>query len=850
MAKADKKNNRIKNLVWIIALFTTAIIPYTSASSSLQSNLIQYFTLDNVDYSAPTIYDSSPNSYTAANNGATSGAVGINNEGFNFSTAIEYLNLGYKLPSNANDNFTISMWFKTNHNYSSGYEGLLISDDTTASNPDFILYVNSNQKLQYSITDTPGTTTTTIISSGTVNDGNFHNVIIIKNNTGMTLYLDGTLSEYKNANTNDWDRGDNLFIGNQRTDNYRQFYGIIDEVGLWNRSLSSSEITSLYNYGNSLPYPFYLSNNRSINFNIKNEYDNSTVYNFTVTATNGTITYNDSTTDGNVNLNLGLGLWNYNITVPYFYENLIQVSNYNVVSDETLNNYAIQSLLNISTYAIISNIALFDFNASIPLYSNSTTGNNLLLISNNTQQVISAKKTGYIDSSATATATEGYITNVNITFSKSLLTITGLQAEDNVSISDMYVSVKGINLTYNTFLSNATGNKIQFPLNTGSYNFTVSSTERQNKTLTINISSDLYPNSTAYLYAENSILINFKDEITKQTINNATLEVISSVYASNYSTSNGSLYITSLLSSDYELRYSAPDYSRKSYFIEILPKSFNELTLYLISASNSENTTITVYDQNNNPLSDLIVKSQRYDINTNSYLFSQMIKTDNNGKGIMALQLYTERYIFLISNDLTQLFESNSQYINSNTLEFRINIGGNYGQYEVIDINTISNISYINISNTFQFFYNDISNFVSEGCMYVYKITNLTKDLFNSTCIDGNTGTILLIIPNATSTTFVADGYIRLGGTLRYKGSAFHSFFDYLDLGNQGLFWLAVFEILIVFVGSWNLVVAVILIPIPMILLQTIGFIDLGWTFIITIILICLFGGYIMSDRS
>jgi hypothetical protein len=41
--------------------------------------------------------------------------------------------------------------------------------------------------------------------------------------------------------------------------------GSIDEVGIWSRALSSTEVTALYNSGNGFQYPFSTSSIKSIN---------------------------------------------------------------------------------------------------------------------------------------------------------------------------------------------------------------------------------------------------------------------------------------------------------------------------------------------------------------------------------------------------------------------------------------------------------------------------------------------------------------------------------------------------------------------------------------------------------
>jgi hypothetical protein len=76
-------------------------------------------------------------------------------------------------------------------------------------------------------------------------------------NTTLSTYVNGTLqgTTLTNANTNISATG--IVLGRARTGtNNRHFDGMIDELGLWNRELDSSEITALYNAGqNGLAIP-------------------------------------------------------------------------------------------------------------------------------------------------------------------------------------------------------------------------------------------------------------------------------------------------------------------------------------------------------------------------------------------------------------------------------------------------------------------------------------------------------------------------------------------------------------------------------------------------------------------
>ena len=119
-------------------------------------------------------------------------------------------------------------------------------------------YVKSNGKLAAYITTTlpnalsiDGTNTTTL-STGTWYMLSF----TYSNTAGGVVYVngasDGTFAAGNPLNTN----GNQFFIGYQQTYSNRYFNGAIDEVGVWSRALSSTEIAALYNSGSGLQYPF------------------------------------------------------------------------------------------------------------------------------------------------------------------------------------------------------------------------------------------------------------------------------------------------------------------------------------------------------------------------------------------------------------------------------------------------------------------------------------------------------------------------------------------------------------------------------------------------------------------
>ena len=83
-----------------------------------------------------------------------------------------------------------------------------------------------------------------------LNDGNWHHILFKINNESWILYVDGILkdTQFRQTSTN----GTILTIG---TGPDGSTEGSIDAVGIWNRALSDSEVTALYNSGAGIELP-------------------------------------------------------------------------------------------------------------------------------------------------------------------------------------------------------------------------------------------------------------------------------------------------------------------------------------------------------------------------------------------------------------------------------------------------------------------------------------------------------------------------------------------------------------------------------------------------------------------
>jgi hypothetical protein len=89
-------------------------------------------------------------------------------------------------------------------------------------------------------------------------DGSWHHVVLTQTSgaaNGFKFYVDGSLVYTSTYTVNAQNTG--AHIGAEGNGGGSQFFnGAIDSIGVWSAILTSTEITSLYNSGNGLEYPF------------------------------------------------------------------------------------------------------------------------------------------------------------------------------------------------------------------------------------------------------------------------------------------------------------------------------------------------------------------------------------------------------------------------------------------------------------------------------------------------------------------------------------------------------------------------------------------------------------------
>lgn len=242
-----------------------AVSPTLATSTSatgLTNGLTTYYSFDgkSVNWVTNTVSDVSGGAgNTVSLNGfstTTSPDVGVIGQALRFDGGASYIS-----PPNAVIKNTvtpsISMWFKTSTGGGLfGYQDVAYpSAGATQWVP--ILYVGSDGKLRGEFWMN---SLTPITTSGVVNDGKWHHVVLAGNTNTQSMYLDGGLVGSLSGTINNLvmnfnqiglaNEGGSWPAKNSGLINGWDFFnGQIDDVRTYNRTLSQSEVTQLYKQG-------------------------------------------------------------------------------------------------------------------------------------------------------------------------------------------------------------------------------------------------------------------------------------------------------------------------------------------------------------------------------------------------------------------------------------------------------------------------------------------------------------------------------------------------------------------------------------------------------------------------
>jgi hypothetical protein len=198
------------------------------------------------------------------NNGTLPGGVnnptfgpGKNGQGWVFDGSDDYVKLPENLfpfPTSGNGNrpFSFELWFKTNGS------GMILGQQASqalVSPGGWVpaLYVGNDGMLRSQLFWSTNDGNNQILSSGAVNDNNFHHVAITYDGTLQKLYFDGAFVGQRSHTQKSYATTYYYQLGLGYTSTWPQgnggwfpFKGTLDEVALYNRALSFEEVRAIY----------------------------------------------------------------------------------------------------------------------------------------------------------------------------------------------------------------------------------------------------------------------------------------------------------------------------------------------------------------------------------------------------------------------------------------------------------------------------------------------------------------------------------------------------------------------------------------------------------------------------
>jgi len=229
---------------------------------SLNSGLVGYWTFDGQDTNWATgqVFDRSGNKNTGTLTNmstSTSPAIGKFGQAFRFDGVNDYVDItGNPSSLQITSNLTISAWVKA-RSFPNGDDNYIVTKTSGIGEVAYKLGATiDNAVEQFSIAvSVDGTSLARRYTSTTIKADQYYHVVGVYDASSQTLniYINGALNNGTLAGAavpaSIFNSSGDVLLGKYEADPSRNFNGLIDDVRIYNRALSATEIRQLYNMG-------------------------------------------------------------------------------------------------------------------------------------------------------------------------------------------------------------------------------------------------------------------------------------------------------------------------------------------------------------------------------------------------------------------------------------------------------------------------------------------------------------------------------------------------------------------------------------------------------------------------
>jgi len=220
---------------------------WTDSYNDTDENLVLSFHFDN-----KTGYENATHVFDFSEEGNNGTAVGVyynitGRYGGGFEFNVKGDRIRASPISGKGNQITLAGWFKWRYTANSKYGGIITNIGTTYQNGSGIIMANG--KVRFQVYNT--TSGHTIYSNDELNDTKWHHTIGVYDGMNMSLYIDGVkqTQTFNVSNSEGFSSVNNFTIGNYYSsyfDPTLSLNGTLDEIRIYNKSLSATEVKELY----------------------------------------------------------------------------------------------------------------------------------------------------------------------------------------------------------------------------------------------------------------------------------------------------------------------------------------------------------------------------------------------------------------------------------------------------------------------------------------------------------------------------------------------------------------------------------------------------------------------------
>lgn len=759
-------------------------------------------------YSFESNFTNATGNYTYDTNNLVAGQI---NGSFRFDGISTYVNSSTNLVPTSNNNFTFSLWAKalTGNLYVGGF------DNSSSSNSFMYFRISSTGSYLWSWRNSSSSTTQGTSNSLTNSYNSWVFLTAVYDGTNITTYQNGARTDSIAFPYTTLGGFTKMCIGalcRNAVANY--FNGSIDDVRIYNTSLTADQINKLYLAGAYRIYN-YSTTNGTINTGL-----GAGTYNVTVTSAQHWV---ETYVNQFINVTLNAMLQPYYLLNNIFYAKdfytQTNLMNFSITDQFGNTTSTTTGVINASLYSPYNNFQRYNIT-----YSSTQNGGyfNQSYLNLNTSSVTNTNMSqSVIGFTATQKVTGALITNANFTTNYTTNTTHYMTAQPfqvtttaplYINRTETYTPVALSSATYN--FANLTNQNlslvVRYALNGSTvpaYTVTISNSTygysetyyvTSQTTYVLNITSGVYYSiyvnssdalsntttfySTAGAYTLNITLVSttqfnlyFFDEQTLLPVNNVNYTITGATYAYTGSTAiaGNNVNFTALSTDSYEIRYvdNNQTYNPRSYFVTIPLTSATQanLSLYMLKTTNATSFVLTVTDTYNQPIAGLTASLlRRYAIGgVTTYYVVEMMKPSVALQGATPFSgvANTVPYIFRVQDSAGNvLFQGagtsstnlETQYLLSTNVYIKVQTESSVlqGAQNFFGLST----TLTNTTTALQLSWSGSATTLTEICLQMY--ANTTTQITNS-CSSNPSGIISYTYNPTVGTRYTGFVYAR-----------------------------------------------------------------------------------------